>query len=64
MTACGYCFNFVEYIAVIKECIKWTTVVHAKIEKKGWPGLNRVCYYCTLLNNSYLGILKEQQQNK
>ena len=35
---------------------KITTVVNAKIEKKGWPGLNRVCQYCTLLNNSYLGI--------
>ena len=27
VTACSYCFSFVEYIAV----------------KKEWPGLNRVC---------------------
>ena len=43
VTACSYCFSFVEYIALKKECIKWTTVVNAKIEIKGWPGLNRVC---------------------
>ena len=38
VTACSYCFSFVEYIALKKECIKWTTVVNAKIEIKGWPG--------------------------
>ena len=43
VTACSYCFSFVEYIVVKKECIKWTTVVNAKIEINGWPGLNRVC---------------------
>ena len=64
VTECSYCFSFVEYIAVKKECVKWTTVVNAKIEIKGWPGLNRVCQYCTLFH-SYLGMyLKKQQQNK
>ena len=43
VTACSYCFSFVEYIVVKKECIKWTTVVNAKIEINGWPCLNRVC---------------------
>ena len=46
VTACGYCFSSVEHIAVKKECTKCKGR-NTKIEKKGWPGLNRVCLYLT-----------------
>ena len=35
VTACSYCFSFVQYIALKKECIKSTTIVNGKIEING-----------------------------